>query len=97
MRCVWLRSPYPLLAVLLGTLPLLSGCAGAFGVTGDAKQIHELAKIKDSNCVKMTGVYLGATVNITAVSVDKGIPIGAGIVTINKDCEVTITQEKPKP
>lgn len=74
------------------------GCAGAFGVSGSAEQLKELAKIKDAACTKLTGVYMGATFTITSVNVDKGIPSSAngGLVKIGADCATEITVDGKK-
>jgi hypothetical protein len=71
----------------------LAGCAGPFGMTGKPELAKELAKVKDANCAKITGVYMGATVTMTATNVDKGVPVGAGKVTITPDCGIEITAE----
>lgn len=83
------------LVVLLAPLAL-TGCSGVLGQVGQSspEQLAELAKVKDSACSKITGVYMGATVNITSVSVDKGVlPAGRqGVVKISPDCATEITQ-----
>lgn len=84
-------------AVALACLALsAAACAGPFGVGGNAAQLHELAKIKDAGCVSVTGVYTVATVKITAINIDKGIPPAGGSVTMKPDCETTITSGEGK-
>jgi hypothetical protein len=80
-------------AAALFAVLALAGCAGAFGTPmGSPKQLKEMAKIKDAACTKVTGVYMGATITITAVNVDKGIPKGdGGTVKIGADCATEIT------
>ena len=90
-----------LLVLVLAAL-LLSGCAGlsAFGnsATGlTPEQLKEFVKIKDAGCSKITGVYMGATFTAITVSVDKGIPPGAGTVKVDDNCGVTITAEPKAP
>jgi hypothetical protein len=79
-------------ALVVALAAVLSGCGGAFGPIGNAKQLRELAKVKDAACTKVTGIYMGATVTITSVNVDKGIPSPAGgVVKIGPDCATEIT------
>lgn len=79
--------------LLLAAL-LLPGCAG-FGVNSmSPEQLREWVKAKDATCTRITGVYMGATVNAVSVSIDKGIPPGAGSVTVDGDCKVTVTSDK---
>lgn len=88
------------MALLLIAL-LCTGCAGALGssVAGmTAEQLKEFAKVKDAGCSKIVGVYMGATFTAVTVSVDKGIPPGAGTVKIDGDtCGTTITAEPKVP
>lgn len=87
-----MRSPY-----LVGLL-LLSGCASGGWHAGSPEQLRELVKIKDSACTKVTGVYMGATITLTSVSVDKGIPNAhGGMVTITPDCALEIRQMPRQP
>jgi hypothetical protein len=81
--------PKEIKPALVLALPLLSGCAGVFGLAGNAEQLHELARVKDAACVTVTTVY-GKT---TAVNVDKGIPQGGGTVKIGADCTTEISAE----
>lgn len=82
---------------VIGLAMLLGGCAGAFGssVTGmTPEQLEAFAKVKDAGCSTLTGVYMGATFTATNVSIDRGIPPGAGTVKINgKTCDTEITAE----
>lgn len=82
---------------LLALVPFLGGCAG-FGVNSmSPEQLAQWAKNKDATCTKITGVYMGATINAISVSVDKGIPPGAGAVSIDDNCKTTITAEPRTP
>lgn len=87
------------IARLLATALVCTGCAGALGnpvASMDAAQLKEWVKQKDASCSKLTGVYMAATFTAVTVSIDKGIPPGAGSVKISPDCSVEITAE-PKP
>jgi hypothetical protein len=87
------------IARLLVTALVCTGCAGALGnpvASMSPEQLKEWVKQKDASCYKLTGIYLGTTFTATSVSVDKGIPPGAGSVKISPDCSVEITAE-PKP
>ena len=87
--------PVAKLLVLVGLLGL-AGCAGPLGNNMSADQLAPWVKNKDATCSKITGVYMGATFNAVSVSVDKGIPPGAGAVTIDGDCKVTVTSDGKK-
>jgi len=73
--------------VLIGT----TGCM-TFGM--DAEQLAAMSKIKDAACTKIVGLYMGGTVTIITVSVDKGIPPYGGAVVIKPDCETIINAEQ---
>lgn len=71
---------------------LLSGCAGFGSVMGSPEQLKELIKVKDAACTKVVGVYMGATITLTAINVDKGVPgTHGGTVKINADCATEIS------
>lgn len=77
----------------------LVGC-GALGMTTTAmspEQLKEFAKIKDAGCSKITGVYMGATFSAITVSIDKGVPPGAGSVKIDDNCGTTLIADPKAP
>lgn len=92
-------------ALVLLLALLLAGCSALINPTVGMtpEQLKEFAKIKDAGCSKIVGVYMGATFTAISVSVDKGIPPGAGSVKIDDNCGTTITAEpkaapvKPAP
>ena len=86
-----------ILALVLVMISLASmGCAG-FGINAmSPEQLAQWVKNKDATCSRLTGVYMGATINAVSVSIDKGIPPGAGSVTVDGDCKVTITSDGAK-
>lgn len=85
-----------LLAVTVVVCALaVTGC-GALGMSSagmSPEQLREWTKVKDAGCSKITGIYMGATFNAISVSVDKGIPPGAGSVKIDDNCGTTIVAE----
>jgi hypothetical protein len=81
---------------LVAVILLCVGCAGAFGnpvASMSPEQLKEWVKQKDAGCMRLTGIYMGATFTAINNSVDKGIPVGAGSVKVDSDCSITIIAE----
>lgn len=85
-------------ASLLGSLILLTGCAGLFGPTASmsAEQIKELAKIKDASitCIIANTPY--GKGSALFLSLDKGVMV-EGTIQITDSCQTTITSGPKKP
>lgn len=85
-----MRPMWPALACSFA----LTGCTSMFGNVPleqmNAKEIHELAKIKDANitCVSL-GTPWGRQ-SALFVNVDKGV-VTTGAVTVDPDCKAMIT------
>lgn len=79
---------------VLALLFAFAGCA-AFGSPPSAykdmsaDQIREIVKDKASSIVCTYGVYAGASITVTAVNTDKGIPAG---VTVSEHCAIAVDQ-----
>lgn len=82
---------------LLALCLALSGCAGTFGMSGNPAQLQELVKNKEAACTQANGLYMGVTVKIMSVNVDKAVlPANrAGVVKIGQDCSMEVIQYGP--
>lgn len=65
---------------------LLAGCAFGNGFAGmDASQLKEWVKNKDAGVSCAHGVYAGATITLSQVNADKGVPTG---MKVSEKCEI---------
>lgn len=87
-----------MVALVTGSLLALAACATPFGLSGSAAQLHELVKDKNASCSSATGLYMGATVRVSAVNVDKAtVPPGSTVKIKGDTCDTEITTgESPR-
>lgn len=88
------------LFALLAASQILGGCAGMLGNVPmekmSAKEIHELAKIKDANiaCIVVNSPY--GKGSALFLNVDKGVLPAGGTVTCDDACKCSVsTSTKP--